>query len=204
MRALECSGPCPSKPCGRSRTRPERREPLVLGRDDELVDDDLRGVQRSRRTAPPRSTSSSGRSRRVAVLEAEDARLAERASRRPRSAPARRRRGARAACSGSPVSVSKRTAWRWQNVPRRASCPLMRMPWPSRRSDANARCSPVPQSSGWPRRRALVPLLEDLERLRVRVEPVGHRRQLARARRAASRFGHAVDTSGTAASGPPT
>ena len=44
MRADECSGPWPSYPCGSSSTSPEVWRPLVLGRDQELVDDDLRAV----------------------------------------------------------------------------------------------------------------------------------------------------------------
>ena len=44
MRALECSGPCPSDPCGRSIATRDVLAPLVLRRRDELVDDDLRAV----------------------------------------------------------------------------------------------------------------------------------------------------------------
>ena len=39
--ALECSGPWPSKPCGRNITKPTQPVPLVFRRGDELVDDDL-------------------------------------------------------------------------------------------------------------------------------------------------------------------
>ena len=44
MRALECSGPWPSNPCGRSSDEAAALAPLVGGGDDELVDHDLRAV----------------------------------------------------------------------------------------------------------------------------------------------------------------
>ena len=77
MRALECSGPCPSKPCGRSKHEAREARPLVLGRDDELVDDDLRRVREVAELRLP-DDELVGPVERVAVLEAEHAGLAER------------------------------------------------------------------------------------------------------------------------------
>ena len=44
MRALECSGPWPSKPWGSSSDEAAALAPLVGGGHDELVDHDLRAV----------------------------------------------------------------------------------------------------------------------------------------------------------------
>ncbi len=65
---------------------PAEPRPLVLGGHDELIDDDLRGVRRSRRTAPP--------TRRACPADRASSRTRSRA-RRPRSAESRRSRNAR-------------------------------------------------------------------------------------------------------------
>ena len=70
MRALECSGPWPSKPWGSSSDEAAALAPLVLGGDDELVDDDLRAVGEVAELRLPARPSASGHDR-VAVLEAE-------------------------------------------------------------------------------------------------------------------------------------
>ncbi len=44
MRALECSGPAPSYPCGSKQREAGGLTPLRLPRSDELIDDDLRAV----------------------------------------------------------------------------------------------------------------------------------------------------------------
>ena len=60
------------------------------------------------------------------------------------------------ACSGArcwsgvyspPVPWSTSTAWRWENVPRRESCPDRRTGMPSRSNEPNASSSAVPQST---------------------------------------------------------
>ena len=68
-RALECSGPWPSCPCGSSSTRPVGCPHLVSDADQELVDDHLRAVEevaelrlphdRAPRGPPPRSRTRS-------------------------------------------------------------------------------------------------------------------------------------------------
>ena len=77
MRALECSGPCPSKPCGRSSTRPERRGHLSSA---EAMNWSMMTCAALREVAELRLPDDElvGAVEAVAVLEAEDARLAER------------------------------------------------------------------------------------------------------------------------------
>ena len=45
-----------------------------------------------------------------------------------------------------PFSLSMITAWRFENVPRRESCPAKRIGRPSLRREPNASISPVDQS----------------------------------------------------------
>ena len=109
----------------------------------------------------------------VAVLEAEHARLARAGCRRSRSAPCARATEVRERRVAARRSRCRRaTAWRWREraAPRvlpaeaHAACPRAR-------SDANARCSAVPQSSGLPlRARARGAARGRLSDLRVRVE----------------------------------
>ena len=203
MRALECSGPCPSKPCGRSSTRPERRSHLSSA---ETMNWSMMTCARVHEVAELRLPDDElvRAVEAVAVLEAEHARLAERAVVDLEAAHGRRRLPRCASgVYGSPVSVSKRTAWRWRERPaaRVLAADADAVPF-ERGCDANARCSPVPQSSAWPASGALAPLLDDLERLRVRVEAVGHRRRACSSASSSCSLRNAVGDLGHARVGP--
>ncbi len=76
-RALECSGPLPSYPCGRRRVSRERLVPLREARDDELVDHHLGRVDEVPELGLPEDERG-GAGDRVAVLEADRGHLAER------------------------------------------------------------------------------------------------------------------------------
>ena len=78
MRALECSGPWPSKPCGSSMTRPLGCPHFASARGDELVDHDLRAVgEIAELRFPDHQRQRIGHA--VAELEAQHGVLAERA-----------------------------------------------------------------------------------------------------------------------------
>ena len=71
-------GPLPLVAVRQEQDEARQAEPLVLGRHDELVDDDLRRVHEVAELRLP-DDEAVGRVEAVAVLEAEDARFAERA-----------------------------------------------------------------------------------------------------------------------------
>ena len=116
-----------------------RLAPLVLGRDDELVDDDLRAVHEVAELRFPADPGLRIRHR-VAVLEAERGVLGEH-----RVVEHERRLvvGDVARAGSTPVSVfvSTSTPWRWLNVPRRVSWPASRTGVPSSTSEPNASAS---------------------------------------------------------------
>ena len=89
----------------------ERLAPLVLGRGDELIDDDLGAVGEVAELGLPEDERL-GPLHAVAVVEAQHARTRRAGCRRPRSGPASDP-ASRAASSVSPVAVSWKTAWRW-------------------------------------------------------------------------------------------
>ena len=76
MRALECSGPCPSWPCGSSSVRRARLPPLRLRAGQELVDDHLRAVREVAELRLPHHERAVLRHR-VAELEAQHGGLRE-------------------------------------------------------------------------------------------------------------------------------
>ena len=76
MRAEVCSGPWPSWPCGSIRVEPAQQAPLLLGRDDELVDHDLRAVGEVAELRLP-DHQGVGAGRGEAVLEAQRGLLGE-------------------------------------------------------------------------------------------------------------------------------
>ena len=78
-RALECSGPLPSYPCGRSSVSLDVWPPLREAGDDELVDRDLRAVDEVAELRLPEHERL-GRGDRVAVLEADAPRTRRAAS----------------------------------------------------------------------------------------------------------------------------
>ena len=120
--------------------------PLGLAGGDELVDDGLGAVRRSRRTAPPRAPARRDGPR--------SSRTRSRGRRTPRAAS--RRRGTSPGSSVSALSGvhswaltrSMMVANRDTKVPRRESWPARRTGRPSISSEPRARISPVPQSIG--------------------------------------------------------
>ena len=174
-RALECSGPFPSYPCGSSSVRRDVSPHLERPADDELVDDDLRAVHEVAELRLPQHERLR-RGHRVAVLEADARVLGERRvvdleRRRPP------RRDAASACTSRRCSTSWRTAWRCEKVPRSVSWPVRRIGMPSTSSDANASASAWPQSippsSSASRRRSSC-----FSSFGCTREPVGHAQQL--------------------------
>ena len=78
MRALECSGPWPSYPCGSSMHQAARLSPLLFAAGNELVDHDLRAVgEIAELRFPDHQRQRLGHA--VAELEAQHGVLAERA-----------------------------------------------------------------------------------------------------------------------------
>ena len=132
-RAEECSGPCPSMPCGSKSTRPGQPVPLRLGRGEELVDEHLGPVHEVAELRLP-DRQPLGHVQAVAVLEPQGGRLGEQAVAdldRPLPLPQVRERGV-----GRAALVSYRTAWRWLKVPRRVSWPTRRTRVPSQSQGA--------------------------------------------------------------------
>ena len=77
-RALECSGPIPSKPCGNKQHEAAEPAPFVFGADDELIDDHLGRVDEVAELRLPHHQAV-GAIETVAVLEAQHAGFRQRA-----------------------------------------------------------------------------------------------------------------------------
>ena len=168
--------------------------PLGQAADDELVDDDLRGVAEVAELRLPQHERL-GRLGRVAVLEAQAGDLAQRRVVQLERAPARRA----AYWIGQivwPVLASCRTMWRWENVPRSTSWPVRRIGTPSVSSEAKASDSACAQSMPPSAPTRLAAALELLDELGVDGEAVGDAQQLVVERRAGGRRETAVCTSG--------
>ncbi len=118
--------------------------PLVLGRHQEVVDDDLAAVPEVAELRLPGDQVARGLDR-VAVLEAEARVLREERVADGEGAgcpdPSRPR-----GTYSAPVTWSTSTAWRCENVPRRVSWPVTRTLVPSSRRVPKARASPRAQS----------------------------------------------------------
>ncbi len=144
MRALECSGPCPSCPWGRSSTRPWGWAHLVSDATRNWSTMTCAPFQKS-----PNCASHITRARCSAtaypnskpITAASESRLSWTSKRVPDGAME---------LSGTyslPVRTSKSTACRWLKVPRAVSCPDRRTGTPSSSSVPRASDSAVDQST---------------------------------------------------------
>ena len=143
-RALECSGPCPSYPCGSSSTSPESCPHFARSAERNWSMIGCATFAKSPNCAS-QSVSVSGAAHAVAVLEPHHRHFAERrVVDLERRACACRRAGAARIRRRSSTSCS--TACRCENVPRSTSWPEKRIETSSARIDANASASACPQS----------------------------------------------------------
>ena len=170
MRALECSGPCPSWPCGSSSDEAARLPPLRLRAREELVDDHLRAVREVAELRLPHHERAVLRHR-VAELEAQHGGLREQRV-VDLEADARGRDAARGTCSCC-VCGSCSTAWRCEKVPRCESWPESRTWTPSSSSVPQASDSAVAQSTSPLPSRSSARFLDEGHELGVHREALG-------------------------------